>query len=416
MGGDVAILGVAAAPGAEQQHRGQRDPAAHRVHHHRAGEVMELGAAVRFQPVLHAPAVVPGQALVERVEQADHGEGGGKLRLEAGALGDAAGHDGRHRGGERQQEEEAGQLEAALLRQLRRRGEEVHAVGDAVADEEIGQGGDGKVAEDLDQGVDLVLLAHRAQLEEGEAGVHGQDHDGAEQDEKDVSRGPGGVHWDGSFGVMDRTGMGGAAPIIAEIEPLWCASAVRGAPIRGGLGYRGWRSRKRSIRAFTSCGRSRPARWAVCGMTTNSAPGMESAIARVSATGKVWSSSPATTSTGVRIVAISACWSGRYGTTLRIAQNTERARVRATVARIACSTCGRSRFVLGPMKAATTLPVRKAGTRSRVHSRRVSNRYSSLCLSVHGEAVQFISTAAPMRRGSRAAKVPPIMPPQELPA
>ena len=50
-----------------------------------------------------------------------------------------------------------------------------------------------------------------------------------------------------------------------------------------------------------------------------------------------------------------------------------------------CSTCGRSRFVLGPMKAATTLPVMKPGTRSRLHSRRVSNRYSSFCRRLHAE-------------------------------
>jgi hypothetical protein len=112
--------------------------------------------------------------------------GGGELRAEARALGDAAGDDGRDRGGEGQQEEELDHVVAALLHQGFGAGEEIHAVGDAVADEEVGQGRCREVAEDLDQRVDLVLLAHRAQLEEGKAGMHGQDHDGAEQDEQYV--------------------------------------------------------------------------------------------------------------------------------------------------------------------------------------------------------------------------------------
>ena len=42
---------------------------------------------------------------------------------------------------------------------------------------------------DLHQGIDLVLPAHRAEFEKSEAGVHGQNHDGAEQDEEDVGGG-----------------------------------------------------------------------------------------------------------------------------------------------------------------------------------------------------------------------------------
>ncbi|MNT85979.1 hypothetical protein D3C72_2262170 [compost metagenome] len=59
--------------------------------------------------------------------------------------------------------------------------EEVHAVGDAVADKEVGQRRDGEVGEDLDQRVDLVFLAHGAQLQEGEAGVHRQHQNGPDQ-------------------------------------------------------------------------------------------------------------------------------------------------------------------------------------------------------------------------------------------
>ena len=49
---DLAVLAVAAAARPEQQHGGQGDPAAHRVHDHRSGEVMELLAGGGLQPGL----------------------------------------------------------------------------------------------------------------------------------------------------------------------------------------------------------------------------------------------------------------------------------------------------------------------------------------------------------------------------
>jgi hypothetical protein len=57
----------------------------------------------------------------------------------------------------------------------------VDTVGHGVADEEVGEGRDTEIGQDLDQGIDLVLLADRAQFEKGEARVHGQHHDGAQQ-------------------------------------------------------------------------------------------------------------------------------------------------------------------------------------------------------------------------------------------
>ncbi|MCY1179848.1 hypothetical protein D9M73_202650 [compost metagenome] len=71
-------------------------------------------------------------------------------------------------------------------RQLRCRLEEADPIGDPVADEEVHQRRDGKVAEDLRQGVDLVLVAHRAHFEKREAGVHGQHQDGAHENEQGV--------------------------------------------------------------------------------------------------------------------------------------------------------------------------------------------------------------------------------------
>jgi hypothetical protein len=183
---NAAVLLIAPAPRAEQDHGGEANPAADRMHHHRAGEVVELFTEAGFQRGLDAVGLVPGDALEERVDEADQQEGGGELRAEARAFGDAAGDDGRDRRSEGQQEEELGEFIAALLHQGFGAGEEMYAVGDAVADEEVGQGRDRKVAQDLDQRIDLVLLAHRAQLQKGKAGMHGQDHDGAEQNEQYV--------------------------------------------------------------------------------------------------------------------------------------------------------------------------------------------------------------------------------------
>ena len=92
--------------------------------------------------------------------------------------------NGRREG---QQEEELGQFVAVFLHQRFDAGEEIDAVGDAVADEEIGDGRHRKIGQNLDQRIDLVLLAHRADFEKGKAGMHGEHHDGAQQNEEDVT-------------------------------------------------------------------------------------------------------------------------------------------------------------------------------------------------------------------------------------
>jgi len=69
------------------KHRHQRDPPAHRMDDHRAGEVVN-SARTRLEPGLGAVVLVPGDALEERVDEADQQEGRGELRIEARALGD----------------------------------------------------------------------------------------------------------------------------------------------------------------------------------------------------------------------------------------------------------------------------------------------------------------------------------------
>ena len=184
VGGDLAFLGVAATPGAQQQNCRQCHPAAERVHHDGTGEVVEFKAEPRLERRLHAETVVPGDALEQRVDQADQHGGGHHLRIEPGAFGDAARDDGGNRGGERQQKEKLHQFVAVFGHQGVGGGEKMDAVGDAVADEKISDGRNGEIHQDFDERVDLIFLAHCTQFKESETGVHRQDHDCAEHDEK----------------------------------------------------------------------------------------------------------------------------------------------------------------------------------------------------------------------------------------
>lgn len=187
-------LAIAPVARAEQQYRRQRQPATHGVHHHGTGEVMETGTKGRQQPGLQAEVAVPHHAFEKRVDKRHDQRRGAQLRNKTCTLGDTSGNNRRDRRCERQQEEELHQAIAMIGADHRRRLQETHAVGDPIAYKEIGQRGDGEVAEDFRQRVDLVLLAHRADFEEREAGVHGQYHDGADQDKQGVGTVDEGVH------------------------------------------------------------------------------------------------------------------------------------------------------------------------------------------------------------------------------
>src|SRR5574344_2772554 len=167
-GGETDRLAVAdpAAAGTEQGQGDQADPAAHGMHHHGAGEIMERGAEGCLQPLLYAKAAIPGDPFEQRVNQADDQKRADQQRIEAGPLGDATTDDGRDGRREGEQEEELGQFETVIADQAMGAAEEALAIGDAVAEEKVGQGGDGKIGDDLDQGVDLILAAHRSQLKE----------------------------------------------------------------------------------------------------------------------------------------------------------------------------------------------------------------------------------------------------------
>jgi signal transduction histidine kinase len=114
------------------------------------------------------------QAQRMRVERTDAEAADVIDRLTMTARRASAGDDRRHCGGEGQQEEELDQIEAAAGERAAWRvaaehvgvGEKINAVGHRVADKEIGHGRGGEIDHDLDQGVDLIFFAHRADFEE----------------------------------------------------------------------------------------------------------------------------------------------------------------------------------------------------------------------------------------------------------
>ena len=147
---------------------------------------MESRAELGLEPVLKTEVAVPDQPFEEGIDKGHDQRGRHQLRAELCPLGDAARDDRGNRCGEGQQEEELHQRVAVFVRQLRRRLQKSHAIGDPVADEEIGQGRDSEVRENFRQRIDLVLQAHRANFQESEARVHGQHHDRAHQEEQRV--------------------------------------------------------------------------------------------------------------------------------------------------------------------------------------------------------------------------------------
>ena len=136
--------------------------------------------------------MVPDDALRERIDDPDDDGGSEHLRPEPRALGDSAGNNRGHRRGEGGKEEEADQREA-VQRKAGRAGrkvggadEEGDAVRDPIAEEEIADCRKREVRHDLDHRIYLVLASHRADLEKGEAAMHGKDQDRPDQKEEDV--------------------------------------------------------------------------------------------------------------------------------------------------------------------------------------------------------------------------------------
>src|SRR5690349_14767065 len=100
---------------------------------------------------------------------------------------------------------------------------------------------------------------------------------------------------------------------------------------------------------------------------------------------------------------------------LRTAHEPDVMSTASTVLRTYETTSGRVVKVVGPRNALSTERVSGGRIPPRTFARRNRNPYSIFCRAPAADAVQFIKTACPMRSGYVAAKVPPIMPPHELP-
>ena len=138
---------------------------------------MELCAGYRLDPGLNAEMLVPGNALKKRVDKTHNHGGRNQLRVKTRALGNAARNDGGDGGRKCQQKEKLDQLIAVFSGQLFSPDKKVRAISHAVTYGEIGNGGDGKIRQNFDQCIDLILFADGAQLQKGKTSMHGQHHD-----------------------------------------------------------------------------------------------------------------------------------------------------------------------------------------------------------------------------------------------
>jgi len=103
--------------------------------------------------------------------------------------------------------------------------EEAGAIGYGEADEEVGDGGNREIHQDLHQGVHLVLAAHGADFEECEAAMHGEHKDCANQHKEYV-------------GAGHHRGYGGRIKVSHGYFPLQAGAAYRAfeADFAAGLG------------------------------------------------------------------------------------------------------------------------------------------------------------------------------------
>mmetsp|Transcript_26869 Transcript_26869/g.82655 ORF Transcript_26869/g.82655 Transcript_26869/m.82655 type:complete len:505 (-) Transcript_26869:92-1606(-) len=195
---------------ADHDARDERGDAARHVDRARAGEVDD--AAFAEEPRARAPrgelARAPHHVDDGRVHEADEDDGVERVGHERRAFGDAARDDGAARGREREAEEPRGFGVGRLVRRGRRHEEAAVAreAADALAREVVAvgarerragrpphDGADAGVEEVLDEDVLHVLLGDGPDLEHGEAGLHPEDEDAAEEEPKrvDVARGNG---------------------------------------------------------------------------------------------------------------------------------------------------------------------------------------------------------------------------------
>ena len=156
------------------------------MHNHAACKVMKFSPGLRLDPGLHAEMLVPDNTLKEGVNKTDDDSRCNQLRPKACPFGNAARDDGGNGGSKRQQKEELHQFIAVPSHQGFGANKKAGAIGDGVAHDEIHHGRYREVHQNFDKRVDLVFAAHGAELQERKTGVHGQNHDAAQEDEQGI--------------------------------------------------------------------------------------------------------------------------------------------------------------------------------------------------------------------------------------
>ena len=173
--------------GAELANRCKCRPAAEGVHDDRPGEVLEGRAENGCeQTVLESKVLVPEDPLDQRVGETDHECRCRALRRKARALRDAAGNDCRNSSRKRCEEEELHEIESLGAADRFCVTEEINAIRDCVANQEIHHRRDREIDDDFYQRVDLIFVPDGADFEKSKPAMHREYEYRAHQQEKDV--------------------------------------------------------------------------------------------------------------------------------------------------------------------------------------------------------------------------------------
>ena len=188
--------------GADDDHAGQRHPAAHGVNDGRPGKVNETEV---LQPAgFSAGEAAPRPVAVHRVYDGGHDQRHDEIAGELHSLRDGAGHDRRGRPGESDlEDEERHQEGAGGLGKEEIGGSEpaAHAIAEheGIAERPEDGGGETEIGEILGGDVDAVFGADASALQRREAGLHEHDESRRDQNPGDIKCfGPG-------FGASCRT-------------------------------------------------------------------------------------------------------------------------------------------------------------------------------------------------------------------
>ena len=233
-GAGLAVLGVLADTGAENDGAGESDGAAHGMHNGGTGEVNEAEVA---EPAAGTEQAVPGPVAADGVDDEGDQHADEQVARELHALGDAARNNGGGGSAEHALEEEeregphavvSGGIVAAEAEQVRAddaaQGVTEH---EAEAQHEEADGADTEVGEVFHCDVGCVLGAGQTAFDEGEAGLHEHDQHGADHGPDRVN-GSLGCVFGGLFSGLGETGNGEHCGQSQQgDDPLSVASEVR---------------------------------------------------------------------------------------------------------------------------------------------------------------------------------------------